>query len=51
LTADDRARLGGTLEAAFARDRHPAQMWARLRGVSFPRAVLDVNRKLGLISE
>jgi hypothetical protein len=51
LTADDRECLGGTLEAAFAKYPNPAQMWARLRGVSVPRAVLDVNRKLGLISE
>jgi len=51
LTADDRVRLGRTFEAAFAKYPNPAQMWVRLRGVSVPRAVLDVNRKLGLISE
>ena len=51
LTVDDRIRLGGNLKTAFVRDPHPAQIWMRLRGVSFPRAIVDVNKKLGLISE
>lgn len=43
LTAGDRRRLGGDLDAAYTRYRGAVGMWRHLRGVSVPRAVVDVG--------
>ncbi|MFM8273059.1 MAG: hypothetical protein ACKODX_12095 [Gemmata sp.] len=49
LTAEDRRRLGGDLEAAYARHRGAVGMWRHLRGVSLPRAVVDVGVRIGFL--
>jgi hypothetical protein len=49
LTADDRQRLGGDLEAAYARHHGAVGMWRHLRGVSLPRAVVDVGVRTGFL--
>lgn len=46
LSAEDRRRLGDDFEAAYRMHR-TAGMWAYLRGVSRPRAVVDVAYALG----
>lgn len=43
LTAEDQQRLGGDLEAAYARYHGAVGMWMHLRGVSRARAVVDVG--------
>jgi len=50
LTESDRLRLGDDCEAAW-RQYGTAGMWCRLRGVSAPRAVVDVAHALGLMDE
>ena len=49
LSADDRARLGGDPEAAYRRFGGAAGMWKQLRGVSVPRAVVDVGLALTVL--
>jgi hypothetical protein len=49
LTPDDRRRLGGDLEAAYARHGGTAGMWMYLRGLSYPRAVVAVATRCGLL--
>ena len=49
LTEEERRRLGGDLEAAYERDRGAVGMWMRLRGVSVPRAVVDVAVRIGFL--
>jgi hypothetical protein len=50
LTEAERQRLGGDLVQAH-RQYGTAGMWARLRGVSPPRAVVDVAHALNLMDE
>ncbi len=50
LTDDDRQRLGGDLATAYASNR-TIGLWMRLRGVSRPRAVIDLAAELGFIGE
>ena len=50
LTAEDRRRLGGSLESAYQR-LGTARMWQEARGVSLERAVVDVARGVGRMSE
>lgn len=45
----ERQRLGGDLDAAYARHRGAVGMWRHLRGVSAPRAVVDVGVRVGLL--
>lgn len=47
LTADDRRRLGGDLDGAYARYGGAAGMWRHLRGVSVPQAVVEVATRYG----
>jgi hypothetical protein len=50
LTEAERQRLGGDLERAW-RAHGTAGMWMKLRGVSLPRAVVDVACELDLLDE
>jgi hypothetical protein len=50
LTEAERRRLGGNLEPAW-REHGTAGMWRKLRGVSLPRAVVEVARELNLMDE
>jgi hypothetical protein len=50
LTVQQRAGLGGDLEAAFLRYR-TAGMWMELHGVSYQRAVIDVAHVLGFFTD
>lgn len=49
LTSQDRERLGGDLEDAF-KDHGTAGMWMKLRGVTWQRAVVDVAKTLGFLT-
>lgn len=49
LSADDRRRLGGDLEAAYARHGGAVGMWRQLHGVSVPRAVVAVAIAIGFL--
>jgi hypothetical protein len=49
LSEEDRRRLGGDREAAYARHRGAAGMWMHLRGVSLPRAVVAVAVATGFL--
>lgn len=49
LSADDRRRLGGDLEAAYAQHRGAVGMWVYLRGVSIPQAVIAVAVAIGFL--
>lgn len=49
LTAEDRRRLGGDLEEAYTRHSGAVGMWRYLRGVSLPRAVVDVGVRTGFL--
>jgi hypothetical protein len=51
LTDEDRKDLGGDLGAALEKYRGTAGMWMHVRGVSFPRAVIDVAVSLNLMDE
>jgi hypothetical protein len=50
LTEAERQRLGGDLEIAW-RQHGTAGMWMKLRGVSLPRAVVDVACELNFIDD
>jgi|SRR5579884_3626471 len=50
LSETDRRQLGGNLEVAW-RTLGTAGMWMKLRGVSLPRAVVDVAWELDLMSD
>jgi len=50
LSTDDRRRLGGDLEAAYARHCGAVGMWKHLRGVSVPRAVVEVGVATGFLT-
>jgi hypothetical protein len=50
LTEAERRRLGGDLERAW-REHGTAGMWRKLRGVSLPRAVVEVACELNLMDE
>jgi hypothetical protein len=49
LTAEERRRLGGDLDAAYARHRGAVGMWMHLRGVSVPRAAVAVAVAIGFL--
>lgn len=49
LTEADRRRLGGDLEAAYALHGGAVGMWRHLRGVTVPRAVVDVGVRVGFL--
>jgi hypothetical protein len=49
LSEDDRRRLGDNLEAAYASCRGTVGIWMRLRGVSYPRAVIAIGTALNLL--
>lgn len=51
LTERDRQTLGGDLKIAFAKHGGTAGMWARLRGVSLERAVIEVAKRLNFLPE
>jgi hypothetical protein len=50
FTADDRRRLGGNLQSVFD-EYGTAGMWAKLRGTSDERAIVDVALELGFIDD
>lgn len=50
LTERDHQQLGGDLEKAW-REHGTAGMWAKLRGVSVERAVVDVARELNFLDD
>jgi hypothetical protein len=50
LTEEDRQCLGGNLEECYPR-LGTAGMWMELRGVSAERAVIEVARELGFLTE
>ena len=47
----DQKRLGSNLEFAYSNYGGTAGMWAKLRGVTLDRAVLDVAQLLGVLSD
>jgi hypothetical protein len=49
LTPDDQRRLGGDLDAAYARHGGAVGMWIKLHGVSVPRAVVAVAVAIGFL--
>ncbi len=49
LTEGDRRRLGGDLELAYDRYGGAVGMWVYLRGVSVPRAVVNVGVRTGFL--
>ena len=49
FSESDRRRLGNDLEAAYASRRGTVGMWMYLRGVSYPRAVVDIGTALHLL--
>lgn len=49
LTEEDRRRLGGDLEEAYARHKGAVGMWVKLRGVTVPRAVVAVAIAIGFL--
>lgn len=50
MTPQDREQLGGDLQKAYKKVG-TAKMWMKLRGVSYPRAIADVAKKLGFLRE
>jgi hypothetical protein len=50
LTANQRRQLGGDLEKVFGA-LGTAGIWMRLNGVSRPRAIIDISRKISLVDE
>ncbi len=50
LNDQQRVKLGGKWRTAYL-DGGPAAMWMRLHGVSYPRAILEVAREVGLIND
>ena len=49
LSPQDRVRLGGDFAKAYAA-HGTVGMWMKLRGVSFPRGLVDVAGKIGFIT-
>jgi hypothetical protein len=49
LTSVDRKRLGNDIDSAYLNCGGTAGMWARLRGVTLLRAVLDVAKLVGAL--
>jgi hypothetical protein len=49
LTDAERQQLGGDFRDCYARVRGTAQMWAVLKGVSPPRAIVEVAHELGFL--
>jgi hypothetical protein len=49
FTPDDRRRLGDDLGTAYARHGGTAGMWMSVRGQSYPRAVVAVATRCGLL--
>ncbi len=50
LTEQDRARLGGDFQRAFA-ELGTVGMWMKLRGVSKERALIEVAKRIGFITD
>ncbi len=50
LTANDRRRLGGSLENLFRR-LGTVGIWMKIRNVSQPRAILDLAKGLGFLDD
>jgi hypothetical protein len=50
FTEQDRARLGGDFQRAFS-ESGTIGMWMKLRGVSFQRALIDVAKRIGFLTD
>lgn len=50
LTSSDRKQLGGDLESAWKKYRSIVKIWMEVRGVSEPRAIVDVAYGIGLLA-
>ncbi|MBN9119350.1 MAG: hypothetical protein J0I06_09340 [Planctomycetes bacterium] len=49
LTEEEKQRLGGELDTAYARHRGAVGMWMHLHGVSLPQAVVAVALAIGFL--